>query len=83
MLVVFDLDGTLSDPTHREHYVRRPVGQKDWNAFHKASRIDPPKSMICRTYLALEATGHEIEIWTGRDDQFREQTLQWLVLVPH
>ena len=78
MLVVFDLDGTLADPSHREHFVRRPVGEKDWDAFHAASVRDRPKHEIVRTYLALEATGAEVEIWTGRDEKYRDQTVEWL-----
>ena len=78
MLVIFDLDGTLADPTHREHFVRRPVGQKDWASFHEAGARDLPKYEIVRTYLALEATGAEVEIWTGRDEAHRAETLEWL-----
>lgn len=78
MFVVFDLDGTLADATHREHYVRRPVGEKDWDRFHAAAKNDRAKWGVLRTYLALEATGADVQIWTGRDDQYRDMTLEWL-----
>jgi len=78
MLVIFDLDGTLSDSTHREHYVKRPVGEKDWDNFHAAAADDPPKRAVLYTFLALQSSGHTIEIWTGRDDKYRTQTLDWL-----
>lgn len=78
MFVVFDLDGTLADATHREHFVRRPVGEKDWEGFHKASSKDRQKMGVVRTYLALQATGAQVEIWTGRDEKYREQSLKWL-----
>ena len=78
MLVIFDLDGTLSDSTHREHYVKRPVGQKDWDSFHAAAVYDPPKDAVLHTFLALQSAGHEIEIWTGRDEKYQAETLDWL-----
>ena len=78
MFVVFDLDGTLADCTHREHFLRRPVGQKDWEGFHKAAAEDPPKEAIVHTLFGLSDNGHKIEIWTGRDEQYREKTKEWL-----
>ncbi|GGE30403.1 hypothetical protein GCM10011360_18020 [Primorskyibacter flagellatus] len=77
-MIVFDLDGTLADPKFREHYVRRPVGQKDWDRFHAEAARDLPKAWIVRAYLAFEATGHEVQIWTGRDEKYRQSTLEWL-----
>ena len=65
MLVVFDLDGTLSDPTHREHFVRRPVGQKDWDSFFAEQINDPPKAAMVELISRLHAT-HHVEIWPGR-----------------
>lgn len=78
MFIVFDLDGTLADASHREHFVRRPVGEKDWDGFHSAAVKDRPKSGVVRTYLALEATGAQVEIWTGRDEKYRAPTIKWL-----
>lgn len=77
-MFIFDLDGTLADATHREHFVRRPVGQKDWDAFHKAAEKDRGKYGVLRSYLALEATGAEVQIWTGRDEKYRDMTIKWL-----
>lgn len=78
MFVIFDLDGTLADVSHREHFVQRPVGEKDWESFHAASVNDIPKYGILRTYQALQATGHYLEIWTGRDEKHRAATIKWL-----
>ena len=77
-MIVFDLDGTLADASHRAHFVQRPVGEKDWGRFHAAAERDMPKHWIVRTYIALQATGHEVEIWTGRDEKYRAATLDWL-----
>lgn len=78
MFVVFDLDGTLTDAGHREHFVQRPKGQKDWESFHANGKDDPPKLAIVTTYLALTSAGHRIDIWTGRDEAYRAQTELWL-----
>ena len=78
MFIVFDLDGTLTDPTHREHFVRRPMGEKDWEGFHANAVSDPPKRAVLETFKALSAAGHDIEIWTGRDEKYRASTELWL-----
>ena len=36
--VIFDLDGTIFDPSHRVHHLD---GEKDWKAFHDAMGEDP------------------------------------------
>ena len=77
-MIVFDLDGTLADTSHREHFVRRPVGEKDWEGFHAAAVGDTAKVWVVATYLALKADGHYIEIWTGRDEKYRDETIKWL-----
>ncbi len=78
MFVVFDLDGTLADGTHREHYVTRPVGEKDWRAYFADCDRDEPKRPIIDTLRALKAAGHQIEIWTGRSDEVADKTAAWL-----
>ena len=76
MLVVFDLDGTLSSAEHRLHYLdQRP---KDWDSFHHACDQDKP---IQQTLLVLESLyiqGNLIEIWTSRREDTRQKTEEWL-----
>lgn len=83
MFVVFDLDGTLADCTHREHFLRRPVGQKkDWEGFHAAAVDDPARRAILKTNWAFGEAEcgivHRVEIWTGRDERHRDATILWL-----
>lgn len=40
MNIVFDLDGTLADDSHRKHYLDRDP--KDWNGFYDACDGDNP-----------------------------------------
>lgn len=76
MLVLSDLDGTISDAEHRVHLVRsRP---KDYDTFFAASRDDSPIWPVIRTLQALKAAGHDIHILTGRSEVVRADTEAWL-----
>src|SRR5690554_5803596 len=63
MFIVFDLDGTLALNEHRQHYVERPVGEKDWRGFFAACDKDVPNTPVIRTLLAFDAIGDRVEIW--------------------
>lgn len=76
MFVVFDLDGTLSDAEHRQHYLK--ADEPDWEAFYAAAVDDAPLHHNIATYLALEKAGHHLEIWTGRSDKVEAETITWL-----
>jgi FMN phosphatase YigB (HAD superfamily) len=74
---VFDLDGTLADVTHRLRYAE----EKDWVSFNMYCIHDTPKEAEC--YLARMVHSHmphhRIMIITGRSDDYRPQTEEWLV----
>jgi predicted kinase len=83
--VIFDVDGTLADVTHRVHHLD---GEKDWKAFHDAMGEDEPVAAIAELarllYKAAEA-GHGIDaviIVTARHDDpvYRQLTIDWLDL---
>lgn len=76
MFVVFDLDGTLCDISHRLHFIQGE--EKDWDAFYAACVDDKPKTEIIETMIALCEGNHRVEVWTGRSDQVWPQTVQWL-----
>lgn len=72
---MFDLDNTLADTAHRQHFLEsRPC---DWDAFFAAAPADPP--LAEGVTLALE-TARECEIvyLTGRPERCRRDTLDWL-----
>lgn len=77
MFVVFDLDGTLSDTSHRNHLVRPTNGPKDWKTFHELSILDMPHLMARNVFNEL-SKNHWVEIWTGRDIAMLDATLSWL-----
>ncbi|MER8037680.1 phosphatase domain-containing protein [Streptomyces hydrogenans] len=74
-LAVFDLDDTLADTAHRQHYLeRRP---RDWDGFFGAAPDDPPLAegvALCRS----AAEECEVVYLTGRPERCRRDTLAWL-----
>lgn len=78
MFVVFDLDGTLALNEHRQHFVQRPVGEKDWRAFFAACDQDECYWQIARILQVLDATGNHVEIWSGRSSEVIDKTKAWL-----
>jgi len=73
--VIVDIDGTLADCSHREHFVRR--GRKKWKKFFEAARLDKPRLDVLKQVREL-ARQHRIHLVTGRPERYREQTLRWL-----
>ena len=82
MRIVFDLDGTLANGDHREHFITTPDRKKDWDSFFAASGGDKPIPHVIETLRALYFFGNDIEIWSGRGEgpegSVREITEKWL-----
>ncbi len=84
MMVLFDLDGTLACCEHRQHHVREfdldcgHAGKIDWDAFYAACVDDKPLYAAINTLIAFQNAGAEIQIWTGRSDIVRVETMKWL-----
>jgi len=75
-IFIFDLDGTIADTTHREHFLADTP--KDWDGFHEACVDDTPKEAVVATLLALYSAGFDIRIFTGRSEITRLITADWL-----
>lgn len=78
MLIIFDLDGTLADDSHRHHYLD---GEKrDWDSYFAACSFDTPIQPIVKVLSALRVhyMGCRVEIWTGRSDKYLVPTEVWL-----
>lgn len=75
-LYIFDLDGTLALIEHRRHFVEGK--NKDWPSFFRACVDDKPNMPVIRTLKSLRKAGAEIWIWSGRSDEVRAETEQWL-----
>ena len=73
-VVIFDIDGTLADISHRRHFVEG--NKKNWAKFNQAMINDTPKTAIVALYQALWDKYYVI-IVSGRTDDFRQQTEAW------
>ncbi|TGA96496.1 hypothetical protein [Streptomyces sp. MZ04] len=74
-LAVFDLDGTLADTAHRQHFLEGKP--RDWTAFFAAAPEDPPLAQ--GVALALESAQEcEVGYLTGRPERCRKDTVAWL-----
>jgi predicted kinase len=81
--IIFDIDGTLADVSHRLHHL---AGQKDWAAFHGAMADDAPVEAIAelaRLMHKAAAAGHGVDavlIVTARHDdpRYERMTREWL-----
>jgi hypothetical protein len=74
-LAVFDLDNTLADTTHRQHFLERTP--RDWDGFFAAAPEDPPLDpgiALVREHASTCA----IVYLTGRPERCRADTLRWL-----
>lgn len=80
MLIVFDIDGTLADNTHRLRFIRDlPEGAKpDWEKYGQYTPFDEPIKPIIAVHNDLKNLGHTILYVTGRNDKFRRLTADWL-----
>jgi phosphoserine phosphatase len=86
-LYIFDLDGTLALIQHRRHFVQQstehaPASGKfkpNWPAFHAACVDDKPNPPVITLLRSLVALDNDIWIFSGRSDEVKAQTIDWLV----
>lgn len=72
--VICDLDSTLCNLEHRHHLITK----KDWSAFY-AGMVDDKLNTWCHTIISSLATkGIHILYVTGRPEDYRSQTMDWL-----
>jgi phosphoglycolate phosphatase-like HAD superfamily hydrolase len=74
-MVLVDMDGTLADSRHREHFVQGR--RKYWPAFFAAMNADKPNPAIASWVREL-ARSYEIVIVTGRPQEYLPNTIDWL-----
>ncbi|WP_405792797.1 HAD family acid phosphatase [Streptomyces sp. NBC_01506] len=74
-LAVFDLDGTLAETAHRQHFLE--AVPKDWDGFFGAAGADTPLAEGVALVLKC-AEECEIVYLTGRPERCRDDTLTWL-----
>jgi len=75
-MYIFDIDGTLADPSERIHYIIGP--KKDWDSYDALVHTDKPINAIITLAQVLYETGHDVVLLTGRSERVRDDTEEWL-----
>ena len=75
-IVIFDIDGTLADVSERIHHVKKKP--KNWNAFFQGMAQDKAIHSMVRLCNILYDSGIKIILCSGRNEEHRPQTVQWL-----
>ena len=75
--VIFDIDGTLADITHRVHLAKA----KKFDAFFEAMDGDVHNAPIVALHQMVQKQGYQIIYCTGRPEMYREGTLAFLETV--
>jgi phosphoglycolate phosphatase-like HAD superfamily hydrolase len=75
-LWIFDIDGTLANGDHRAHHLQN--GKRDWDAFFANQHLDEPYEAVFDIMSALTQTGHICVCVTGRPEEYRDVTLDWV-----
>lgn len=77
-LLILDIDGTLADIAHREHFIDQD--EPDWDEFNDPDLVtldDPiPEAQEALPELLSEVS--EVVMLTGRPESLREATMDWL-----
>jgi hypothetical protein len=77
--VLVDLDGTIAINKHRKYLIDPDKSNPpNWDAFYLACKDDSPNTPVIEIIKALNATGHEIHIISGRGKIAEKSTLKWL-----
>lgn len=71
--IIFDVDGTISDPSHRIQFAQA----KEWDEFQRLAHLDPVIVNIADLMRKLNWSANII-LLTGRNEKYRHVTEQWL-----
>lgn len=78
-VVLCDIDGTISDATHRLHHVKVAEGEKkDWKSFFAEMDKDPVRDDVRKMLIDHYNKGKNIIFMSARPDSYRDVTLKWL-----
>jgi hypothetical protein len=84
MRIIFDIDGTLANASHRLHHIvppdPKPDGwRKDWDAFLSLSAVNADEHIAPMFELLLTLWfDHDIRFATGRRHDQRDITVGWI-----
>ncbi len=78
MSVIFDIDGTIADCSHRLHFIDGLI-QKDWDSFFEDERMmrDVPVAPML-DLLTVLWEDQDVYFLTGRPEHTRLTTAKWI-----
>lgn len=75
LAIIFDIDGTITDITHRRKYVKQ--SPKDWDNFNDLMKDDILQPWAKALIKDLRIR-YKIILITGREERFRRITIDWM-----
>ena len=72
--ILFDLDGTLCNVSHRRQYVA--TKPRNWTAWNRSIINDKPIPQVLEVFNALKDR-FPIFFVSGRSDDYRDVTIEW------
>ena len=73
---IFDIDGTIADLSHRLPHIQKEP--KDWRSFFATVVDDTPIVHVIKLAIDVHLAGAKIIYVSGRSDECREATEDWL-----
>ena len=73
--IIFDLDGTLCDVSHRRQFVA--TKPRNWDAWNKGIIQDKPVKQVLAMFHSLKYF-FPVFFVSGRSDDYRDVTVEWL-----
>ncbi len=90
MLVLFDIDGTLADISHRLHFVKHPEFDgstwidwtPDWDTFHDPVNVAKDEYIpeMVSLFHSLDNYQNKLVLVTGRPERLRQVTQDWIYM---
>lgn len=78
MILLLDIDDTISDAAWREHLLPQNDQGSSWDLYHSASVKDEPIEDVAQLVRSLKSAGWAIVGITGRSEKWRSMTVSWL-----
>jgi len=75
MILLLDLDNVVRDAAWRD----KIANDEGWDAYHAQGINDFPVNEVIEMVRALDTAGWDIVAVTGCTDNYRDQTLKWLI----
>lgn len=77
--LIYDLDGTVCDISHRQHHVLKSEGKKpNWRAFFSEMHKDKVNQVVADIIIKYHNSGMATVACSGRPSDYRDKTIAWL-----